>query len=133
VASRETIDRSTLQRRLLLCLYGLGTNTGLKRICAGIEREYHLAIRQKLFHKEHLRNAITQVVNEIFRTRMLHIWGEGTTACVRLKKFGSWDQNLMTEAYSLRWSGSHDLLARREESACIYSQLKPAHPVKWQP
>jgi len=45
---------------------------------------------------------------------MLHIWGEGRL-CVRLKKFGSWDQNLMTEAYSLRWSGSHDLLARREE------------------
>ncbi|MEE8303577.1 MAG: hypothetical protein V3S24_14210 [Candidatus Tectomicrobia bacterium] len=26
------LDRETLQHRLLLCLYGLGTNTGLKRM-----------------------------------------------------------------------------------------------------
>ena len=28
VASREVLDRNILQKRLLLCLYGLGTNTG---------------------------------------------------------------------------------------------------------
>lgn len=39
VASREMLDRDTLQRRLLLCLYGLGTNTGLKRVSTG-----HLAM-----------------------------------------------------------------------------------------
>lgn len=38
-AARENMERLTLQKRLLLCLYGLGTNTGLKRICTGIERE----------------------------------------------------------------------------------------------
>ena len=32
MASRETLDHVTLQHRLLLCLYGLGTNTGLKRM-----------------------------------------------------------------------------------------------------
>jgi hypothetical protein len=31
-ASREQLDRAAIQRRLLLCLYGLGTNTGLKRM-----------------------------------------------------------------------------------------------------
>lgn len=31
---RETLDRDTLQRRLLLSLYALGTNAGLKRIVA---------------------------------------------------------------------------------------------------
>lgn len=31
-ASREALDRDTLRRRLLLCLYGLGTNAGLKRM-----------------------------------------------------------------------------------------------------
>ena len=35
VANREIIDRATLQKRLILTLYGLGTNTGLKRISAG--------------------------------------------------------------------------------------------------
>jgi len=47
-ASREMLDPQTIQRRLLLCLYGLGTNTGLKRICTGIdsdtyEREFGLS------------------------------------------------------------------------------------------
>ncbi len=31
-AVRETLDRENIQRRLLITLYGLGTNTGLKRI-----------------------------------------------------------------------------------------------------
>jgi Tn3 transposase DDE domain len=30
MGTREIIDRETLQKRLLLCLYGMGTNTGLK-------------------------------------------------------------------------------------------------------
>ena len=31
-ASRESLEREIVQKRLLLCLYGMGTNTGLKRI-----------------------------------------------------------------------------------------------------
>src|SRR5699024_11405415 len=34
-AVRETLDRSTIQKRLILSLYGLGTNTGLKRVSSG--------------------------------------------------------------------------------------------------
>ena len=34
VASREVIDRDTLRRRLLLCLFALGTNMGIKAIVA---------------------------------------------------------------------------------------------------
>lgn len=129
VASRETIDRSILQKRLLMCLYGLGTNTGLKRICAGIERENYTDlqyVKKRFIHKEHLRNAIATVVNEIFRVRMTHIWGEGTTACASdSKKFGSWDQNLMTE-WHIRYGGRGVMIYWHVEkkSACIYSQLK---------
>ena len=32
LGTREVLDREDLQYRLLLCLYGLGTNTGLKRM-----------------------------------------------------------------------------------------------------
>jgi Domain of unknown function (DUF4158)/Tn3 transposase DDE domain len=35
VASRTTLDEDTLRRRLLLCLYGLGTNVGIKRVADG--------------------------------------------------------------------------------------------------
>src|SRR5262249_41229214 len=34
-AAREATDRDEVRRRLLLCLYGLGTNAGLKRMSAG--------------------------------------------------------------------------------------------------
>lgn len=56
--SREVLDRRTLQRRLLLCLYGLGTNTGLKRICAGQSGEDYqdlLYVRRHYLTKDQLR------------------------------------------------------------------------------
>ncbi len=80
----ESLDRATLQQRLLLCLYGLGTNTGLKRMAVG----------------EH-----------------------GVT--YDSKKFGAWDQNLLTE-WHVRYGGRGVMIYWHVErkSACIYSQLK---------
>ena len=57
---------------------------------------------------------------------MVRIWGEGTTACASdSKKFGSWDQNLMTE-WHIRYGGRGVMIYWHVEkkSACIYSQLK---------
>lgn len=129
VASRETLDRKILQRRLLLCLFGLGTNTGLKRISSGGTGENYpdlLYVKRRYLHKENLRNAIIQVVNAIFQVRVPHIWGEGTTACASdSKKFGSLDQNLMTE-WHIRYGGRGVMIYWHVEkkSVCIYSQLK---------
>lgn len=78
------LRRDTLQKRLLLCLYGLGTNTGLKRVNTGINEENYqdlLYVRRRFIHKEQLRNAIATVVNATFAIRLPQIWGEGTTAC----------------------------------------------------
>src|SRR5216683_1011123 len=36
VASRTVIDPEVIRRRLLLCLYGLGTNVGIKRVADGV-------------------------------------------------------------------------------------------------
>lgn len=80
----ESMDRATLQQRLLLCLYGLGTNTGLKRMAVGEHGATHkdlLYVRRRFITKDQLRHAITQVVNAIFHVRLPQIWGEGTTAC----------------------------------------------------
>ena len=107
-ASRETTDRLEVQRRLLLCLYGLGTNTGLKRVSAGrhgISYKELLHVRRRYIHKAALRDAIRKVVNAIFDVRASDIWGEGTTTCASdSKKFGAWDQNLMTE-WHIRYGG----------------------------
>lgn len=129
VAVREVIDRATLQKRLILALYGLGTNTGLKRISAGEHGESYkdlLYIRRKFIHKDNMRNAIAEVANAIMENRRQEIWGEGTTSCASdSKKFGAWDQNLMTE-WHIRYHGRGVMIYWHVEknSTCIYSQLK---------
>jgi hypothetical protein len=81
---RESLDPATLQKRLLLCLYGLGTNTGLKRVSSGAGAESYpdlVYVRRRFIRKEPFREAIAKVVNAVFRVRLPHIWGEATTAC----------------------------------------------------
>ena len=61
VSSRENLDPRVLQKRLLICLYGLGTNTGIKRLSLGELGEKYadlLYVRRKFIHKSQLRNAI---------------------------------------------------------------------------
>jgi len=129
VASREHLDSDTLQRRLLLCLYGLGTNTGLKRIAAGEHGESYADLRyvqRRYLTRDNLRAAIAEVVNALFAVRNHAIWGEGTTTCASdAKKFSAWDQNLRTE-WSIRHRGPGVMVYWHVEkkSACIYSQLK---------
>ncbi len=125
----ESLERTELQPRLLLSFYGLGTNTGLKRMSAGEHGFTYkdlLYVRRRFINKDHLRNAIRQVVNAIFRVRQPNIWGEGTTACASdSKKFGAYDQNLMTEWHA-RYGGRGVMIYWHVErkSTCIYSQLK---------
>ncbi|WJE55615.1 Tn3 family transposase (plasmid) [Bacillus cereus] len=129
LGNREILDKETLQRRLILCLYGLGTNTGLKRVAAGDHGESYkelLYVRRKFIHKENLRQAISKVTNAILATRVTEIWGKGTTACASdSKKFGAWDQNLLTE-WHIRYRGRGVMIYWHVEknSTCIYSQLK---------
>ncbi len=129
VATHERLDRLTIQKRLLLALYGLGTNTGLKRVSTGkhgVTYQDLLYIRRKFINKDNLRNAISSVVNSILQSRVQEVWGEGTTSCASdSKKFGAWDQNLMTE-WHIRYRGRGVMIYWHVEknSTCIYSQLK---------
>jgi TnpA family transposase len=129
VASREALEPETLQRRLLLCLYALGTNTGLKRIAAGEYEETFedlRYVRRRFITRDHLRAANVQVVNAILQARLPYIWGEGTTACAAdAKRFGAWDQNLLT-AFHARYRRPGVLIYWHVErkAICIYSQLK---------
>jgi TnpA family transposase len=127
--AREHLDRATVQQRLLLCLYGLGTNPGLKRI-VDAEQTESLAdlrhLRRRYIRKEALRAAIAAVANAIFRVRQPEIWGEATTACASdSKKFGAWDQNLLTE-WHVRYRGPGVMIYWHvnKKACCVYSQLK---------
>jgi len=128
VASREVMDRLTLQKWLLLCLYALGTNTGIKRISASAHGEQYkdlLYVRRRFIHQDALRKSIAEVANAIFRVREPHIWGEATTCASDSKKFGATDQNLLTE-WHVRYRGPGIMVYWHVEkkSVCIYSQLK---------
>ncbi|UJB73025.1 Tn3 family transposase (plasmid) [Acaryochloris sp. 'Moss Beach'] len=129
MATRQRLDRLTLQKRLLLTLFGLGTNMGLKRVCAGIAQETYahlLYVKRQFLHKEHLQNAIAEVANAVLKARLTSIWGEATTSCASdSKKFGAWDQNLMTEWHN-RYGGKGIMVYWHVEkkSLCVYSQLK---------
>jgi len=126
---REHLDRRVLRRRLLLSLYGLGTNTGLKRMATGQgddspkDLQY---VRRRFLSIEGLRNAIAQVVNATLDVRLPQIWGEATTSCASdSKQFGAWDQNLLTEWHN-RYGGRGVMVYWHVEkkSTCIYSQFK---------
>jgi TnpA family transposase len=126
----ETLDRDELRPRLLLCLYGFGTNTGLRRLDAARNggpsyRDLAYA-RRRYLTSDRLREAIAAVTNGTLRTRDPVIWGEGTTACASdSKHFGAWDQNLMTQ-WHVRYGGRGVMIYWHVErnSLCIHSQLK---------
>ena len=85
-----------------------------------------LYVRRRYITKDQLRAAIREVVNATLRVRSPEIWGEGTTACASdSKKFGAWDQNLMTE-WHVRYGGRGVMIYWHvdRKSMCIYSQLK---------
>ena len=128
-ASREALDPALLQRRLLLCMFGIGTNVGLKRIASqqpSVNFEELRYVKRRFVQKEALRAAITEVVNGTLRIRNPTIWGEATTACASdSKQFGAYDQNLMTEWHA-RYGGRGVMIYWHVDtnSTCIYSKLR---------
>lgn len=129
VAAYERIDRATLQRRLLLALFALGTNMGIRAIVAtGEHGETEAALRHVRKHfitVDNLRAAVTKLVNVTFTARDTSWWGRGTACASDSKKFGSWSSNFMTE-YHARYGGNGVMIYWHVErkNVCIYSQLK---------
>jgi TnpA family transposase len=101
VGNREILDGEPLQKRLLLCLYALGSNTGLKRISAANDDASHSDlnyVKRRYINEEGVKAAIVDVVNEIIAIRDPAVWGEATTGCACDSTLvSSWDQNLMSE------------------------------------
>ncbi|MBV8606077.1 MAG: Tn3 family transposase, partial [Singulisphaera sp.] len=125
----ETLDRSVLRPRLLLCLHGIGTNAGLQRMAgleSGVTYKDLAYVRRRYLSVDTLRRAIAIVTNGTLHARNPAIWGEGTTACASdSKHFGAWDQNLTTQ-WHVRYGGRGIMIYWHVErkSLCIHSQLK---------
>ncbi|SFU94394.1 Transposase and inactivated derivatives, TnpA family [Aliiroseovarius crassostreae] len=128
-ATREALSPEVRDQRLLLSLYGLGTNAGLKRVAAGTPSVSHdelLHIRRRYIDPASLRAACSRVADATLAIRNPTIWGEAGTACASdSTKFGAWDRNLMTEWHA-RYGGRGVMIYWHVErqATCIYSQLK---------
>jgi TnpA family transposase len=136
VFTREALPPAVLRRRLLLVLFGLGTNVGIKRIAdglastsgAGAATDTEAALRRvRASHitRDNLRTAIRTLVNATLAMRDSAWWGDGTACASDSKKFGSWSSNLMTE-WHLRYKGPGIMIYWHVEKSrvCIYSQAK---------
>ena len=129
VGTRDAIPMDKLRKRLLLAMYGLGSNIGIKRISSGnhdVEHHELAYVKRKYITEESVRNAAIKVINEILRIRKPEIWGDATTGCAcDSTKISAWDQNLMTEWHS-RYQGRGVMIYWHTDrrSLCIHSQLK---------
>ena len=128
VASREVTEPATLRRRLLLVLFALGTNVGIKHLADGECGETEAVLRRvrRLYvNRDNLRRAVRHLVNATMAARDVAWWGRGTTCASDSKKFGSWSSNLMTE-YHARYGGTGVMVYWHVErkSLCVYSQLR---------
>jgi len=126
--TKEVRSREVLRPLILLDLFAEGTNMGVTRIAnANISHPYEelLYVRKTYFSPEALRNAIGAVVNEILHRRDPALWGKGNTCASDGKRFGAWDQNLITE-WRTRYKGYGVKVYWHVETnaVSIYSQLK---------
>jgi len=128
-ATRENLTKEILQFRLLLCLYGIGTNTGLKCISASngdVKYADLKYVKRRYITVDNVRQAIVKIVNKNLEIRDPRIFGIATTgvACDS-KKISVWDQNLMAEFHA-RYKGRGVMVYWHVEkkALCIYSQLK---------
>lgn len=124
----ERLDTFELQKKLLMVLFGYGTNTGIKRVglCNDLKYSDLSYIRRRYFNRDNLRNALAMQTRQIMKVRDPKIWGKGSSTCAAdAKVFGSWDQNIMSE-WHFRYQGKGVMIYWHidQKSACIYSQLK---------
>ena len=129
VASREAIPAETLRKRLLLCVFGIGTNIGLKRMSGIAENHENYDdlryIKRRFITPQNIRSAIQDVINAILDIKDPRIWGIGTTLCAAdSKKISVWDQNLLAEWHA-RYGGRGVMIYWHvKEGICIHSKLK---------
>jgi len=74
----QKIDPAALNQRLLLCLYALGTNAGIKRISAATSNATYdqlLHVRRRFIDAASMRQANRQIANAIMRVRDPELWG----------------------------------------------------------
>jgi TnpA family transposase len=126
--TRAGMDRAELAEKLILCIFGYGTNIGLRAIAAGehnhTEEELRYT-RRRYLSADAVRSFATAIANATLAARRELIWGAGTGAVASdSTHFGAFDQNLFTQ-YHVRYGGRGVLIYWHIErkSVAINSQL----------
>jgi TnpA family transposase len=104
MTGRDDVADVFLQK-LLLCLHGYGTNTGIRAVAAAgahghREHELYYLVRRYLT-SELVRALAVDIANATLAVRQRALWGGGSSAVASdSTHFGAWDQNLFTEWHS---------------------------------
>ncbi|MEV0455883.1 Tn3 family transposase [Catellatospora methionotrophica] len=108
MSGRGDMDPAVMLQRLLLCVYGYGTNSGIRAVAAGQHghRENELYYVRRRYLTPDLAGALAiDIANATFGSRQRAIWGEGSSAVASdSTHFGAWDSNIFTEWHS-RYGG----------------------------
>jgi TnpA family transposase len=126
---RQVLPLKDIRKRLLLTIFSLGTNMGLKRIhsSANPDCSYNdlLYFRRRFINAESLRKVISALTNKILKIRDTNIWGNTTAIASDGKQFGTWDQNLVADANPhYKKPGVMVYWHVATNAICIYSQIK---------
>jgi len=127
-APRGGLDPQTLAERLVLAIYGYGTNTGLRAVAAG--RHAHTEedlryVRRRYLTLDTAREIAVAIADATFAARREAIWGTGsTTVASDSTHVAAFDQNLFTQWHS-RYGGRGVLIYWHVErdSMAVHSQL----------
>ena len=125
----ESLDPETLQYRLLLTLYGLGTGAGLKRVHMGNPEVAYKDVTlhsAALHHPRRITPGDCHSGQSTLRAALAPaLGGRDDGMCLGFAAFPAWDQNLMTQWHA-RYGKPGVMIYWHVErkAACIYSQLK---------
>ena len=123
----HNLSRSDLDTRLILCIYALGSNIGIKRLGAATDiattRELE-HVRNRFIDSKSLKAANAWLVNAILSIRDSSIWGPVGTACASdSQHFGAWDANPLAEMHQrYKQAGIMAYPHTEGRSVCIYTQ-----------
>ena len=130
VGKWSTVDKEDLRKRLLLCIFGVGTNFGMKRTSqasiGSITFEELRHTKRLYLSVENLREAIRCISNDLFKKIDKTIWGElSTILCSDSTQLSSFEDNMITK-YHPRYKENGVMIYWHvsKNYICVFSQLK---------
>ena len=126
---RRVLSKEEARRRLLLVLFSLGTNLGLRRVQTAAGSSCNYDDLRYFFSRyvslEALRSANVALVNRILALRNPELWGPGNACASDGKHLAAWDRNPVSEWHP-HYTGRGVMIYWHvsTNAVCIHSQVK---------